>query len=66
MFCLAMNSEFLVSGAFDGSIGIFDRGDNFALVKRIGKEENWHRDMIYGLAINCNNIIARYSSLIYL
>ena len=57
VFCLALNDSLLVSGSFDGSFAVWCRREAFNLVARV-KER--HTDMIYGLAVNGKDLIARY------
>ena len=49
VFCLALNSDILVSGSFDHSVGVWDRRNNFELLHRL---KDRHCDMVYGVAVN--------------
>ena len=51
VFCLALNSDAIVSGSFDRSICVWDRQSN-SLVSRLNSDGTRHTDMIYGVAIN--------------
>jgi WD40 repeat protein len=49
VFCLAVNSDVVVSGSFDHSVCVWDRRRNFELLSR---QKDRHGDMVYSVAIN--------------
>ena len=63
VFCLALNSDAIVSGSFDRSICVWDRQSsrNFPLIARLNSDGVRHTDMIYGVAINIFNQIVSSS-----
>ena len=49
VFCLALNSDIVVSGSFDHSVCVWDRDRNFELLSRL---KDRHCDMVYSVSVN--------------